>query len=253
VPLVIVANQYVDLTRDYYQAGLKKLLDTIVGRSRPPLPSPAVPSSSLVILMSWEQFLSKLRTAPPDRVEGRCGLLQHVRDAFKKCEEFRSMEPGVRKAIAGLPSDSDQRWFLLGSMKGAGYFHQAVNENSTQISLALDKIPLEGIVSRLAYEAFIGELIKAFPQKGCGIGTATRLLAMKRPDQFVCLNFQNRQELCKDFGIAQTGMDFERYWDDVVEQVISSPWWKAPRSTNADDAVIWDGRAALLDAIFYRP
>jgi hypothetical protein len=55
----------------------------------------------------------------------------------------------------------------------------------------LDEIPLNGPVQRDDYEAFIGRYKAAFPIKNGqpykhGLGTATRLLAMQRPDYFVC-------------------------------------------------------------------
>jgi hypothetical protein len=194
------------------------------------------------------QFLSLVRK--DSLLTERCDLLQHIRAAFEKHAHFDMMELGIRKAIAGLPSNFDPRWALFGSMKGAGYFHQAVNKNSPHISRALDRIPLDGKISHSAYEDYIKEFTKAFSQNAHGIATATRLLALKRPDQVVCLNSQNQRELCKNFGIAQTAMDFDLYWREIIEPIMATPWWNAVRPSN-EDASIWDGRAALLDAVFW--
>jgi hypothetical protein len=138
-------------------------------------------------------------------------------------------------------------------MKGAGYYRQAVNDNNPHLSRALDKVPLQGLVSRSQYEEYLEEFIKAFPKGRHGIATASRLLALKRPDQFVCFDSKNQRELCNNFGIKQTGMDYERYLDEIVDRIIDSPWWNAPRPNNKRDGDLWDGRAAMLDSIFYRP
>ena len=138
-------------------------------------------------------------------------------------------------------------------MKGAGYYHQAVNDNNRHRSLALDRVPHQGPVSRSQYEDYVAEFIKAFPKGRHGIGIASRLLALKRPDQFVCFDSKNQRELCKDFGIQQTGMDYERYWDEIIERIMDSPWWNSPRPHSEGESVVWDGRAAMLDVIFYRP
>ena len=163
------------------------------------------------------------------------------------------MDSEVRKTVAGLPNSFDLRRAWFGSMRGAGYLYQAVNHQDEHLSRALDMIPLQGIVSRSDFDAFIVELMAAFPKGRHGVGIATRLLAMKRPDQFVCFDAKNQRELCKDFGIKLTGMDYRRYWDEVVEQIMDSPWWDSPRPHDPEEGVVWDGRAAMLDAIFYRP
>lgn len=138
-------------------------------------------------------------------------------------------------------------------MKGAGYYHQAVNNNNPHLSSALDKIPLHGQVSRAQYDEYRAEFIKAFPKGRHGIGILSRLLALKRPDQFVCFDSKNRKELCKDFDIKQTGMDYDRYWEEIIERIIDSPWWKTPAPSGGTERAVWDSRAAMLDAIFYRP
>jgi len=64
---------------------------------------------------------------------------------------------------------------------------------------------------------------------------------------------KNKKALCQDFEIKQSGMDYERYWEEIIERIIDSAWWNEPRPKNPLDRTVWDGRAAMLDAIFYRP
>lgn len=209
------------------------------------------PVDSNVMAMTWEKFVAAVRNDPYHGFENRCDLLKLVRDAFGRIGQFQLMDRGLRKTIAGLPNDVDSRWGWFGSMKGAGYYHQAVNDNSPHLSQALDQIPLTGQVSRQHYDAYLAEFLRAFPNGRHGIGIASRLLALKRPDYFVCIDSKNKQRLCQDFGIKQTGLDYERYWDEVIERITDSVWWNEPRPVNPVEAAVWDGRAAMLDAIFY--
>jgi HKD family nuclease len=211
------------------------------------------PVSSSVMSMSWKQFLTAVKQDEHHGFHERCELLQMIRSEFDQHNNFASMKKELRKTIAGLPNDRDERWAWFGSMKGAGSYFKAVNENNKSISKALDKIPLHGTVSRSQYESYVSEFIKGFPNGRHGIATVSRLLTMKRPDQFVCLDSKNQRELCKDFGIKQTGMNYERYWEEIVERIMDSPWWNYPMPNSKKEKIVWDGRAAMLDTIFYRP
>lgn len=211
------------------------------------------PAESAVMAMSWTQFFASVQKDAHHGFEKRCDLLKLVRTAFETTSHFQEMELGLRKTIAGLPTDFNEHWAWFGSMSGAGYYHQAVNHNNPHISAALDKIPLNGLVSREHYEAYLAEFVQAFPNGRHGVGIASRLLALKRPDYFICFDSKNKKELCQDFEIKQTGMDYERYWEEIIERITDSVWWNEPRPRNALAGRVWDGRAAMLDAIFYRP
>jgi hypothetical protein len=76
---------------------------------------------------------------------------------------------------------------------------------------------------------------------------------MKRPDYFVCFDAENRDGLCKAFGITLRHHDYERYWDSVVERILISEWWMSPRPSGTRARAIWDGRAAFLDSLYYKP
>lgn len=211
------------------------------------------PIHTEIMSMPWSLFLEKVQADPHHGFEQRCELLDLIRKEFSSHQSFSDMELGVRKTIAGLPNDWNEHWGWFGSMSGAGYYHQAINDNNMHISNALKAIPLEGAVTSENYNSYIDEFVQAFPNGRDGVSTASRLLALKRPDQFVCLDSKNKSQLCKDFGIKQSGMDYSRYWDDVICRIMDSAWWNSSMPSNKSERRVWLGRAAMLDAIFYKP
>ena len=125
-----------------------------------------------------------------------------------------------------------------------------VNQNHKIISDALDCIPLKGDIIRSNYDDFCRNYEKL--PKRCGFGGATRLLSMKRPDYFICLNSKNRNRLKNDFKISSV-INLNNYWEEVIERIMDSNWWDSPKPSNLSDISIWNARAAFLDAIYYDP
>ena len=231
------------------QPALKRVSGSYVSNARS-----KAPIHTHIMSKSWHAFYQEVRAEPYDSFSERCDLLDQVRKAFKQKTSFRKMDLKLRKTIAGLPSDPDSHWYWFGSMKGAGDFFQAVKESNPHISDALDLIPLDGVVGRKHYDSYIEEFVGAFPKdkEKQRVGVASRLLAMKRPDYFVCLTSRNKERLCKDFGIKQTAMTYKRYWDDIVCRIVDSVWWNEPNPGDKRATHVWLGRAAMLDAIFYQ-
>lgn len=75
---------------------------------------------------------------------------------------------------------------------------------------------------------------------------------MKRPDVFLCVDSKNLDKLAKDVGMVKNGLDYERYWEEVVLRLMESPWWQSPEPNNSTEKAVWRARAAMLDAIFYK-
>lgn len=211
------------------------------------------PVHTKIMSMSWPSFFKAVQADPHHGFNERCDLLDLVRKAFRENTAYSEMKLGLRKTVAGLPNDFNNHWGWFGSMKGAGFFHQAVNDNNPHLSAALDFIPLDGAVGLEHYDNYVNEFKKAFPDGRHGVGIASRLLALKRPDYFVCLDSKNKAQLCKDFGIKQSDMTYERYWEDVVCRIVDSVWWNEPKPSDKQAFRVWLGRAAMLDAIFYQP
>jgi hypothetical protein len=69
---------------------------------------------------------------------------------------------------------------------------------------------------------------------------------------FVCVSKPNKVGLAQALAFSPSTLDLENYWQRIVEPVRASAWYNADRAPAAD-AEVWDGRVAMLDAIYYAP
>ncbi|WP_163713766.1 hypothetical protein [Mangrovibacterium lignilyticum] len=74
---------------------------------------------------------------------------------------------------------------------------------------------------------------------------------MKRPDVFVCLDSKNKPALCGAFGIKQSSLTYESYWEDIILQVYKAEWWLNPKPQNNREKQVSNSRAAFLDSLYY--
>ncbi len=174
---------------------------------------------------------------------GYLGVLSAVKSTFQKRHKLAHMTEDERRQIAGL---ADQ-FLYFGSMRGAGHFMSLVLHRPHLLDAALDQIPSKGHVSRAQFDQFV----RSLPRERVKVATATRLLAMKRPDLFLCVDSQNRRQIARSFDISQRALGtFDGYWD-LLARIYECPWYLAARPKNGIGMAIWDGRVALLDAFYY--
>ena len=206
-----------------------------------------------VAKMAWSEFVREIFNDKYHTFENRLKVLELVQNIFKENESFETIDLEKRKFIAGIPNnltvESGIDWGFFGSMQGAGTFKKKIIENDKYIAKAINAIPISGQITKSHFLKFVENYQKAF--EGNFLGTATRLLTMKRPDVFVCLNNKNRKLLCKAFGIAQSGMNYEKYWEDIILRIYDSDWWSRPEPKNRNEEKICKTRAAFLDSLYY--
>ncbi|GET28182.1 phospholipase D family protein [Prolixibacter sp. SD074] len=233
---------------------IKSLSGQYGSKKRKPKPIHEVPMMN----RSWSEFMTEVRNETSHGLDRRLRTIEIAKELFESVNHFNELSEDQRKFIAGIPNKLDikgaEDWGYFGSMKGAGIFKNKIINKDINISNALGCIPNTGHITKGQYDNFINEFKKAF------IGTrledaknltATRLLCMKRPDTFVCFDSKNRSALCKDFGIIQSEMDYERYWDDIVERIYDSNWWQNPKPKSETEEKVCDARAAFLDSLYY--
>jgi hypothetical protein len=214
---------------------------------KPPLLTP-------LLKMPWSVYYQRVLADQHHGIEKRIAVLEEARRLFETKGSLSRMSKPERQGVGGFAPDGVVPWGWFGSMFGAGVFKKIVNANSPGLSRALDAIPTRGEVRPDDYHRFIDAYVGAYPgRRRHGLATATRLLAMKRPDYFVCFDSENRDGLCRAFGIKLGHHDYERYWDSVIERILISEWWISPRPADARAMAIWDGRAAFLDSLYCKP
>lgn len=228
-------------------------LSSLSGTYENPKHSRRAPRSPLdvpIFKESWEQYFNTVKEDTKHTTDGRLAVLEEAARLFREHGRFSDIDDDGRRGIAGFGRTDEFDWLWFGSMQGAGYFKQAVNQNNARLSNALDRIPLTGKVDRADFDAFVELFCSAF--EGSGMATATRLLALKRPDYFVCLSSKNRKHLCKAFGIPMN-VALGDYWSTVIARILDSNWWNDPEPDDDLERRIWRSRAAFLDVRFYSP
>jgi HKD family nuclease len=238
---------------DCSQRHLVKLYSSSIGIKK----SQGDPEEIALLNWGWSEYFSKVEKDPYHALEQRIEVLGEARKLFETHGSLGQMTPNDRKGVGGFAQPRGTPWRWFGSMIGAGVFKKLINRDPHGLSNALDEIPLRGPVQREHYRAYIKKYIAVFPQKdgqptGHGLATATRLLSMKRPDYFVCLDNANKSGLLGTFGVAVGRHDYDAYWDSIIEWVCETRWWNCRRPERNSEARVWDGRTAFLDAIYYK-
>ncbi len=205
-----------------------------------------------IINEGWEKFFQELNNNGKRKLMDRLKVMEEAATLFREHPRFSDFDYVNRQRIAGFVSQTRSEkdeldWSWFGNMRAAGNFKQAINRNNQRISDALDHIPLEGPVERSDFEAFVDLFRSSF--KNAGVVTATRLLAMKRPDNFVCFNMANKISLCEALDIPKI-VSLDNYWSLLIDPIQDSNWWNSPEPSWIVERNVWRCRVAMLDARF---
>lgn len=150
--------------------------------------------------LNWPEFAAKVKAEELHHsFEDRLAVLKAARSLFEEYTSFSEVPPSEQRDVAGFVPRDGLPWAYFGSMAGAIRFKKAVGANDPALCRAIDSIPMEGAITYDCYNQFVKSFQEAFPHGGDGVAVATRLLAMKRPDTFVCLDKRNRSRLCGAF------------------------------------------------------
>lgn len=251
-----------DLELDAYREAWRRkqpLLRNLRGKFGNPQENDAddngrVPLEVRILLKTWADYYKEVQAEEPSAfghsMTQRLQVIQTAKRLFSEHQHFSQIDLNGRRKIAGLLIEAGVDYRFFGHMKN-GMFESAVKNNDEFLSRALDLIPITGDITRKMYLDYIDEYKRAFPKGRHGIATATRLLAMKRPDTFLCFDQMNKKGLCKAFGISRN-VKYEEYWDSIIERIVKEArWWNSPPPPPGEEQDVWKARAAFLDSIYY--
>lgn len=245
--------------RQQYQAkeSARKSLTVFVQSPIPfDLASPKAP-----FLLSWKDYVGYVSAFRFHTLAERLTVLSYARKLFAAHGSFASMGDDDRKLLSGTAGPKSSRrdgtdFAIFGAMP-SGALSTVVRNAPQGLSLALDLIPHTGPVTAADYMAFVNRFERTFTdaktERMGQLPSASRLLAMKRPDVFVCISSANKEDLCKHFGVKPGSVQLATYWEKIVVPMMQTEWWQSPAPLDSTEAAIWQGRAAMLDVMYYAP
>lgn len=166
--------------------------------------------------------------------------MEFCQDVFGRYAHFKKIPTAKRKHVAGFGQSTG----FFGTMRPAGNFKSLVNEDPGALS-ELDRLPRKGDVDFDLAVSVAEALLKV---DGVGLGVATRLLSMKRPDYFMPINSANRAGVRELYGKTPSTV---RSYVEMLESLWAMEWWKAPEPKDPLESRVWHGRVALLDSVVY--
>lgn len=190
--------------------------------------------------------------------EERQRLLEYV--AQLKTHSLADMSVEDRLTIAGKHTNAhdtmvykfDVQWF--GSTKGAKAFHQVLVDCPAALDKALAHIPFNGDIGKTDYQAFVSDFKAAFDMidESATLAPATRLLAMRRPDQFVSISSANIAHYSQGLDLSLSGnSDFNGYWAWLEQAVRQTHWWRSSEPECSEELFYWQHRAIMLDLLLF--
>ena len=261
------AREVSEVDIEQYQSHWRKARSR-ARRSQEPRPkSPVGHSKPQVIVdprldISWSEFFSQLRRVDgakhpvfrrPDE-ESYLGVVAYARDCFSRKVSLARMTRVERSNVAATNTHSMYGYF--GTTHSAGQFTHAILDSPASIDRALDRIPFDcrRRVSKDEFDIFFRNFEKfaqSVPKPRPGVGCASRLLAMKRPEAFICVNGENRSRLARAFGFSDGELRTAGGYWRFSEHVWSLPWYNSPQPRIRVQLEAWRARAALVDALYF--
>jgi len=206
---------------------------------------------SEIDVMTWDSYMSSILKDDMTTLEPRITLLNKAQELFRKYPTFNEIPLEYKRCLAGfamiMPGLENVDWRLFGSMQGARQYKKAINAG-TSVANAIDKIPLTGEVTKEMFYQYVRVFKKISINP---LASATRLLAIKRPDTFICIDSKNKKNLCKAFNIPQSHLTLDTYWELIVERIRKMIWYSEAPKGGAQERKIKKYQVAMLDNFYY--
>ena len=243
-----------DLLEPAQEKPLKKLQDTL---------SNGVSACQLKMarVIPWPLYASFIQESTTlQALPERLRLLNYIGEIRGK--NLNDMIDEDRLAYAGKHSaqhdisvyDFDVEWFA--GTRGAKTFHQLLKAHPQAFDEALNNIPLTDDITFSHYQSFVNAYKAIFATHTNGekapLSAATRLLAMRRPDQFIALNSNKIDTLTQGLGLVKlNNQSFDDYWHEMIVSIRSTQWWRSEKPTDEAELQLWQHRVILIDLFLF--
>jgi len=189
-------------------------------------------------------------------------LLQEADRLLNQQTDLLESSVAERMLLAGMVDASTNKQYsfdiqVLGGLTGFASFKKVVKNDPQGLNRLMKIIPKTGTVDGWHYLQFVDAFQQWFRDNGhkqTYLYPATRLLTMKRPDQFIPLNEETNPIICDALEIkALKKQDFKRYWDEVIIRIHTTDWFNTFQPMDESQLPFHRVRVALLERVMITP
>lgn len=221
-----------------------------------------VPLIQKALESNWQEYYQLLIQLPEEYFLSASLQLLNTADQLLNQEfDFSSANLMQRNLVAGIKDNQVFSHYqidhlLLGDMQNFASYKKLIKNAPEALDKLFRIIPTRGPIDGWHYMQFIDSYQQLFFEQGFKqphLFPATRLLSMKRPDQFIPLTQSSCHSLCQHFSIKTLkNQEFQRYWDDLITPIQKTSWY-LEEQVSAEQTPIYRSRVALLEKLLLTP
>jgi hypothetical protein len=214
--------------------------------------------------ISWDDYLTAIHELPTNYKIAPSLKLLNLADGLMNQLNSGVLEStqSERNLIGGIADNKTIKEYgldteLLGGMSSFAAFKKILKNDPKGVQKLLKIIPANGRIDGWHFMQFTDGYKQLFEDNGtkqAPLFPATRLLAMKRPDQFVCISPDTDDSFYQSFGIKPLKkQDFTRYWDEIILTIQKTNWFKQDLPMEPSQLAIYRARVCLLERLLNQP
>ncbi len=212
---------------------------------------------------SWENYYQTLSQLSKGYQLPNClKLLNAADEILNQGKDLTTTTVQERNLIAGVSDNQLTKSLqfdhqLLGDMTSYASFKKVIKADAEGFAKVMKVIPSNGAIDGWHFMQFIDTYQQWFAANGfkqSPLYPATRLLSLKRPDQFVCLNEHSQSKLCDALDIKPLKkQEFQRYWDNIITPIQKAKWFDSFLPMEAAEQPLHRVRFAMLERLLATP
>ena len=216
------------------------------------------------LAVSWNDYYQLINDLPASYKIAPSLKLLNLADSLMNLLNSGLLESTLleRHLIGGISDTKTLKEFnldteLLGGMSSFPSFKKVLKNDAEGVQKLLKIIPANGKIDGWHYMQFSDgykDLLANNGIKQAPLYPATRLLSMKRPDQFVCITPDTDANFYQAFNCKPLKkQELQRYWDDIILTIQKTEWFKQDLPMDVSQLAIYRSRVCLLERILSQP
>ncbi|MFT4510563.1 phospholipase D-like domain-containing protein [Caballeronia sp. 15711] len=214
-----------------------------------------VPVSSWLARADWDIYYSEVLEGLDRRSMDVREFSNYVKDVHEELplpwDVSIFEDSNNRRIIGGM-----KPYGLLGHVAASGKF-RGLMTNSIFLTARRRLCRTINTIATMTYPLDLSDLerqLDVLVALGPTMKVWSRVLCLVRPDLFCTVASKSvRENMSATLGVPATSFQAPVGYIHLLKNIHDTPWFRVSRPLSSHEALVWDNRAAFMDAIFFGP